>query len=291
LKPNSHRKCISACEGNFSAATAQMCGRDQGVITKTILEMVTTVLNSAFSLADNIIKMKEDGVDGETLANTIQVFIDLGKPFANPACPSRDEAPQVHICRRACDAGDAPGECRRESEDGLVSCAPRAADGACASDATTCDLLSKEGSRRRGRRESLACKTGEVVYLTSHRGHQLQDNNGHVGFSPNRRSWERWTLSDAGDGSYFVTSHRGQQLSDQHGRVAFSPLKDAWEAWRATDAGDGKVFLTSHRHQQLQDNNGQASLSWHALRWEEWILSDVSLNAACSTTSTTTQNS
>merc|ERR1712232_558352 len=93
VKDDNFNKCISACEGKFPAETSGMCGRDSGMITKAILEMVTTVLNSAFSLADNIIKMKEHGVNGETLAATIQIFIDMGKPFANPTCPEPEEAP------------------------------------------------------------------------------------------------------------------------------------------------------------------------------------------------------
>jgi hypothetical protein len=83
-------KCISKCEGNFSSETPAMCGRDPGIITKAIIEMVTVVMNSAFQLSENIIRMKEHGVDANSLSSTIQVFIDMGKPFANPICPEPD---------------------------------------------------------------------------------------------------------------------------------------------------------------------------------------------------------
>jgi len=57
------------------------------MVTKAIMEMVTVGVNSAFKLAENIIKFKEHGVDANSLSSTIQVFIDMGKPFANPICP------------------------------------------------------------------------------------------------------------------------------------------------------------------------------------------------------------
>merc|ERR1712086_474706 len=151
-------KCISACEGNFSAETPLMCGRDSGIITKAILEMVTVVLNSAFSLADNIMTMQEHGVDADTLTSTIEVFIDLGKPFANPTCPA-PAPPTV-------------------PEDAHSSVVP-----------------SSSGSKREV--EKVQCTPGSV-YVTSHRGAFLQDNNGWIGMSSNKGGWEKWELSDAG---------------------------------------------------------------------------------------------
>lgn len=79
--------CKSKCMGNFSAETPAMCGRDPGILMKAITEMVTVVINSAFELAAHIIQMKENGVEPETLLATVNVFIDMGKPFANPICP------------------------------------------------------------------------------------------------------------------------------------------------------------------------------------------------------------
>lgn len=86
-KEKAPQKCISACTGKFPAEAKLMCGRNSGMLAKATLEMVTVVLNSAFSLADNIKKMKEHGVKGELLSGTIQTFIDMGRPFANPTCP------------------------------------------------------------------------------------------------------------------------------------------------------------------------------------------------------------
>jgi len=87
FEPKGSSRCISKCEGKFPAETPGMCGRDPGLVAKAIMEMVTVVMNSAFKLSENIIRMKEHGVDANSLSSTIQVFIDLGKPFANPICP------------------------------------------------------------------------------------------------------------------------------------------------------------------------------------------------------------
>jgi len=87
FEPKSHSTCISKCEGKFPSETPAMCGQNPGMITKAIMEMVTVVMNSAFKLSENIIKFKEHGVDANSLSSTVQVFIDMGKPFANPICP------------------------------------------------------------------------------------------------------------------------------------------------------------------------------------------------------------
>merc|ERR1712232_1267823 len=92
FEPKSHAKCISKCEGQFPAETPAMCAQDKGMAIKAIMEMVTTVLNAGFSLSGNIIKMKEHGVEATSLSSTVQVFVDMGKPFANPICPVSNDA-------------------------------------------------------------------------------------------------------------------------------------------------------------------------------------------------------
>merc|ERR1711953_893839 len=117
-----------------------ICGRDQGIMTKAIMEMVTVVLNSAFTLAENIMKMQEHGVNAEVLSDTIQVFIDMGKPFAKPICPEGEAptpAPNPLACSKPCDMGDSPGLCRLETGN-MVICLPSAADGSCSAGQTSC---------------------------------------------------------------------------------------------------------------------------------------------------------
>jgi hypothetical protein len=246
FQPKSQFKCISACEGNFSAETPAMCGRDPGIVAKAILEMVTTTLNSGFVLADNIIRMTQNGVNGEVLSATIQVFIDMGKPFANPICPVPAGAgnPVVY-----------------------------------------------PDSRRRGAKAPPkprpTCSFGEQVFISSHRGRQLHDGNGddtwhhHVKFSSNKLGWEKWTLSDAGDGKVFITSFRGKQLCDKYGNIKLTSNKLKWEKWTLGDAGGGKVFITTHRYQHLQDFHGEAKLSFNPDNWEKFTIVDMDGNNVC----------
>eukprot|EP00440_Ansanella_granifera_P022086 gb/GFBE01023985.1/.p1 GENE.gb/GFBE01023985.1/~~gb/GFBE01023985.1/.p1 ORF type:complete len:507 (+),score=124.10 gb/GFBE01023985.1/:1-1521(+) len=79
-------KCWTSCEGQFPADSALMCGKDQGVLTATITEMVTVTLHSAFSLGTVIGSMQDAGVNADSLGSTIQIFVDMGKPFALPKC-------------------------------------------------------------------------------------------------------------------------------------------------------------------------------------------------------------
>jgi len=235
-------KCISACEGNFSAETPLMCGRDSGIITKTIMDMVTTVLNTAFTLADNIMTMQEHGVNAETLTSTIQVFINLGKPFANPTCPS-----------------PAPTPFPMGIEDD--------------------DSGSSATSRRRSiKKDKVECSFGAAMYLTSHRGKHLKDEGGYVSV---RSAPTPWTFSDAGNGKVYISSGRGGHLSDQNGDVGVASSTQAWEKWALFDAGDGKVFVRSHRYQTLADNNGQVSMSWSHLDWEMWSIEGADGNSVC----------
>merc|ERR1711953_1497208 len=119
-----------------------ICGRDQGIMTKAIMEMVTVVLNSAFTLAENIMKMQEHGVSAELLSDTIQVFIDMGKPFARPICPEGEAptpAPNPAACSKPCSPGyDAlPGQCRLLTGD-LIICLPASEDGSCFAGQVAC---------------------------------------------------------------------------------------------------------------------------------------------------------
>eukprot|EP00928_Gymnodinium_smaydae_P052149 TRINITY_DN3591_c0_g2_i1.p1 TRINITY_DN3591_c0_g2~~TRINITY_DN3591_c0_g2_i1.p1 ORF type:complete len:486 (-),score=97.14 TRINITY_DN3591_c0_g2_i1:408-1865(-) len=90
LRAKSHSRCISSCEGKFPTESPLMCARDQGILTKTILEMATVVTNALLTVASTLSKLNERGVDAQGLTSTIQVFIDAAKPFANPACPISD---------------------------------------------------------------------------------------------------------------------------------------------------------------------------------------------------------
>lgn len=82
-------KCITTCNGKFpvESSSGYLCGRDQEVLVKAQVEMITVVVNGLFDLHEAIQKMNDDGINGETLSSTIQVFIDMGQAFAKPTCP------------------------------------------------------------------------------------------------------------------------------------------------------------------------------------------------------------
>jgi len=221
FETKSHAKCISKCEGKFPAETPGMCGRDKGMAIKAIMEMVTVVINSGFKIAEHVIKMKEHGVDAKSLSSTVQVFIDLGKPFANPICPvpsTTDETPSPTAI-----AGPSP---------------------------------TASPSQQVFPKASPTCIMGQNMLISSHRGEQLQDKHGTARFSHNTDGWEQWDLSDAEEGKVFITSHRGAHLADHHGHIVMSWKKQGWEKWHLLDAGSGNVYITSHQKMYLQDNAG-----------------------------------
>merc|ERR1719313_2743238 len=197
--------------------------------------------------------MKEHGVDGRVLGNTAQVFIDMGKPFANPLCPVPEPSPSggpdaavpSSVCNDRCDVGSELDTCRTVTAAGLVICLPQTTLGACGAGQRQC--LTETAPTH-----SMSCVLGRKVFL-SVGGQQLIDRYGHVGFSPNRLAWEMWTMSSAGsDGEVFLTSHRGAHLSDYHGQARLAWKKQGWEKWQILDAGEGKVVLKSHSDRYLQ---------------------------------------
>jgi hypothetical protein len=250
---------------------------------QAIMEMVTVILNSAFSLADNAIKMKEHGVNAEYLTNTIQIFIDMGKPFANPICPEWElptpaptpaPTPENHaVCLQDCTLGAAPGDCRLQTG-GMVICLAQVG-GSCSAGQTNC----AQGSSAEPK--SVSCKMNEQVYISGHSWNQLQDGNGRIGMSPNSQGWEQWTITDAGDGKVFLTSYHKKHLQDARGNLATSSNSGGWEKWEITPAGNGKVFITSHRGEQLSDNQGGVGIANKKGNSESWTITDLHGGPAC----------
>merc|ERR1712048_179900 len=73
------------------SSSGYLCGRDQELLVKAQVEMITVVVNGLFDLHEAIQKINDDGINGETLSSTIQVFIDMGQAFAKPTCPVATE--------------------------------------------------------------------------------------------------------------------------------------------------------------------------------------------------------
>jgi hypothetical protein len=66
---------------------AALCGQNQGVITEAIVNIVLGVTNGAISSALLIAGLVRDGVDSNSLTQTINSFVNLAKPFAYKQCP------------------------------------------------------------------------------------------------------------------------------------------------------------------------------------------------------------
>jgi hypothetical protein len=67
-----------------------VCGVNQGELMIATTEMVSMVANGAIESYLLISDMKETGVRADKLSSTIDVFIDMGKPFARPQCPMEE---------------------------------------------------------------------------------------------------------------------------------------------------------------------------------------------------------
>jgi len=80
-------RCWTQCEGfRFSFDSPLICGQSAAVLQSTVAEMVTVALRSALSLGSVVASMQAFGVNANNLLGTINVFVDMGKPFALPQC-------------------------------------------------------------------------------------------------------------------------------------------------------------------------------------------------------------
>jgi len=78
--------CWTRCEGAFPADSSLMCGKNSAVLARTVTEMLTVTLRSAWNLLSIGQSLQMRGVDAESMARTVQILIDMGKPFALPKC-------------------------------------------------------------------------------------------------------------------------------------------------------------------------------------------------------------
>jgi len=79
-------------------------------------------------------------------------------------------------------------------------------------------------------------------------------------------------LRGTDDGMVLIESHRGENLQDADGSVGFSPNTEGWEKWAIVDAGDGKVAFQSWFGNYLQDDNGAVRMSSNLGSWETWSI-------------------
>jgi hypothetical protein len=90
FKSTSGSNCVQTCGSDFPAEGMGVCGVNQGELVIATTEMVSMVANGAIESYLLISEMKETGVRADKLSSTIDVFIDMGKPFARPLCPMEE---------------------------------------------------------------------------------------------------------------------------------------------------------------------------------------------------------
>jgi len=83
---NAHT-CVQLCGGNMPADSWGMCGQSPAEVHAVVAQTAAMVSNGALKSYILIDGMRKDGVDGDSLAGTINTFVDMGKPFAHPKCP------------------------------------------------------------------------------------------------------------------------------------------------------------------------------------------------------------
>jgi len=84
-------RCWTNCANSaFPMESPFICGETQAVLQSTVGEMIAVALRSALSLGTVLASMQALGVNAQSLSGTINVFLDMGKPFALPQCSEID---------------------------------------------------------------------------------------------------------------------------------------------------------------------------------------------------------
>mmetsp|Transcript_111784 Transcript_111784/g.316483 ORF Transcript_111784/g.316483 Transcript_111784/m.316483 type:complete len:645 (-) Transcript_111784:9-1943(-) len=78
--------CEQLCGGDFPEDGPKMCGTDYGKIMVAVAETALTAIHGAVKVYDVLKQLREGAPQWETLSETVNTFIDLGKPLARLAC-------------------------------------------------------------------------------------------------------------------------------------------------------------------------------------------------------------
>merc|ERR1719221_2223093 len=81
------KSCQQICGGTHPAQGMGMCGVTEGEIQKSIAKLTIEVALGAVDLHETYKKVQEHGVDTESITQTANTLVNLGKNFAHPRCP------------------------------------------------------------------------------------------------------------------------------------------------------------------------------------------------------------
>jgi hypothetical protein len=124
--------------------------------------------------------------------------------------------------------------------------------------------------------------TNYNVFITSHRGQQLQDDNNNVRLTNNDGGWEEWDLILRDNEKYLIRSYvHNRYLEDRSDRVKLHADQGAYQEWTFHDAGDDKWFIRSHRGENLGDNGGSLRLNVNADERGKWTIKTKDGTKSC----------
>lgn len=135
----------------------------------------------------------------------------------------------------------------------------------------------------------LVCSFEDTKVLIRNNDQHLQDNRNNTRMHSNSGSWEKWSITDAGDGKVFIQGNFGRYLTDDHGSAKMFRHADhpSWQKWTIrpvdTDAWPLKVYITSWRNKQLQYDRSEGKLKTSDLEDPEtrWRIREPDGDAAC----------
>lgn len=81
-------RCKARCAGAYPIESSRMCGKTQGAISAAVAQMIAGTVRQALTMSALIAAISSGGGGLATnLTGVMQALIDLGRPFAHPACP------------------------------------------------------------------------------------------------------------------------------------------------------------------------------------------------------------
>lgn len=92
-KGSDTRNCDTDCNQltRMPMTKSGFCGANVGVITDAQMKMVMAIIQGIMSAVTLIMDMTKNGVSADKLTKTLNVFVDMAKPFVKPMCKEQYE--------------------------------------------------------------------------------------------------------------------------------------------------------------------------------------------------------
>eukprot|EP00929_Paragymnodinium_shiwhaense_P071746 TRINITY_DN36441_c0_g3_i1.p1 TRINITY_DN36441_c0_g3~~TRINITY_DN36441_c0_g3_i1.p1 ORF type:complete len:6381 (-),score=1386.64 TRINITY_DN36441_c0_g3_i1:118-18219(-) len=101
------------------------------------------------------------------------------------------------------------------------------------------------------------CEEGVSIYFSNYEDLRLKDDNGVMTLEAEDGMETMFRVTSAGKGLVYITSHRGEQLQDTgDGSLGLSRQRSSAEQWKLVDAGGGRIIVTGHRGHHMNGHSG-----------------------------------